>query len=106
MYIDYTKCKTIDESFAVLEEVKKEYERTSGIMLTLNNFTGAYGNTDFLQRASKYAKEIFNLRNAKNACIGVTGIKKVLLQAYNSLMKDKLVPFETLEEALDYLAKD
>ena len=56
-----------------------------------------------MKKASEYGKEVFNERTSKNAAIGVSGIKKILLQAYNLVVKDKLLPFNTKEEALEYL---
>jgi hypothetical protein len=105
LYIDYTKCKTVPETLAVLEEVKNEFYNSSGVWLTINDFRGGYGSTEYMRKASQYAREIFNQRPAKNTAIGVTGLKKVLLQAYNAVVKDKIIPFDTKEEALDYLAK-
>lgn len=105
LYIDYTKCKTVEETLAVLELVKAEYEKSEGLMLTLNNFEDAYGSSEYMKKASQYGKEIFNKRTAKNAALGVTGIKKILLHGYNTIVKDKIVPFNTMEEALDYLAE-
>jgi hypothetical protein len=104
LYIDYTGCKTVEETLKVLEMVKDEYGRTTGNLLTLNNFEGAYGSSQYMNRANEYAKNIFNKRTAKNAAIGVVGIKKVLLQSHNLLVKDKIIPFDSKEEALDYLA--
>ncbi|MFY0690097.1 MAG: hypothetical protein JXQ90_23190 [Cyclobacteriaceae bacterium] len=43
----------------------------------------------------------------KGAILGVTGIKKILLQGYNSFSGSKvLVPFDTIEEAVEYVTKD
>jgi hypothetical protein len=105
LYIDYTNCKTIPETLAVLEEVKNEFLNSTGDWLTLNDFRGGYGSSEYMKKANQYAREIFNQRPAKNAAIGVNGLKKILLQAYNSVVKDKIIPFDTKEEALDYLAK-
>lgn len=105
MFIDYSNCKTVEETLAVLELVKKEYMQINGEILTLNNFEGAYGSTEYMKRANQYAKEFFNERTAKNAALGISGIKKILLHGYNTVVKDKIVPFDTKEEALDYLVQ-
>lgn len=105
LYIDYSNCKTVEETLLVLEEVKEEYLKTTGELLTLNNFEGAYGSSAYMKKANEYGKEIFNERTCKNAALGVTGIKKILIQGYNMVVKDKLLPFETKQEALDYLVE-
>lgn len=105
MYIDYSQCKTVEQTLEVLEAVKREYEKTDGQILTLNNFEGAFGSSEYMKKANEYGKEIFNKRTAKNAALGVSGIKKILLHGYNAVVKDKIKPFNTKEEALDYLAE-
>jgi hypothetical protein len=105
LYIDYSGCKTVEETLVVLEMVKSEYGRTTGDLLTLNNFEGAYGSSKYMNKANEYAKNIFNKRTAKNAAIGVSGIKKILLQSHNLIVKDKIFPFDSKEQALDFLVK-
>ena len=58
-----------------------------------------------MKKASQYANEYFNKRPALNAAIGVSGLKKILLQGYNLVVKDKIVPFNTMDEALNYLTR-
>lgn len=106
MYIDYTQCKSVEDTLKVLELVKDEYLKTKDKLITLNNFEGAFGSTEYMKKASKYANEIFNDKTSKNAAIGITGIKKILLQGYNAVVKDKVHQFNTKEEALDFLTAD
>jgi len=106
LLIDYTKCKTTQDTINVLEMVKKEYESSTEKIIALNDFTGAASNNEYMELAKKYAKELFDAKTLRNACLGVTGIKKILLSAYNLVVKNKLMPFDTKEEALEYLIKD
>lgn len=105
LYIDYSQCKTIESTLELLEQVKQEYLKTTGEIRTLNNFEGAFGSSEYMKKANQYGKEIFNQRTAKNAALGISGIKKILLLGYNAIVKDKIMPFETKEAALDYLAE-
>jgi len=102
LFVDYTKCKSIDEMIKLLEDVRREYEKASDKFLALNDFTGSYGSNDFLNRASKY-KDLFDSKTIKTAVLGITGIKKILLNGYNAFVKNKQIPFNTKEEALEYL---
>ncbi|MDF1546327.1 MAG: hypothetical protein P1P88_00805 [Bacteroidales bacterium] len=102
LFIDYTKCKSIDEMIKLLEDVRREYEKSSGKFLALNDFTGTYGSTDFMNRAAKH-KDFFDEKTLKTAVLGITGIKKILLNGYNAFVKNKQIPFNTKTEALDYL---
>jgi hypothetical protein len=105
LFIEYKECKTVQDTLHVLDEIKDEFFKTSGVWLTLHDFAGGYGSAEFMKRANYYAKEYYNSRPSRNAAIGVYGLKKVLLQGYNLVVKDKVVPFDTLEEALNYLTK-
>lgn len=105
LYIDYSKCKTIQETVDVLEMVRNEYLKSQESLLSFNDFSSAPSNNEYMELAKRYAKEIFDAKTLRNACIGITGIKKILLSAYNLTVKNKLIPFETKEEALEYLVK-
>ncbi len=105
MLIDYTKCKTVEDTLSVLEKVRQEYLKTSEKLITLNDFTGAYGSSEFMKKASQLGKELFNSRTHKTAAIGVSGMKKILVNTYNAFMSNKLYIFDTKEEALEFLVK-
>lgn len=104
MFIDYKQCKSTNEMLNVLEQVRQEYEKSVGPFLTLNDFTGTYGSSEFMNAAQKH-KELFDSKTIKTAVLGITGIKKILLNGYNAFVKKKQVPFDTKEEALDYLVQ-
>jgi len=103
LYVDYRQCKTTQEMLNVLEESKKLYESCSDSFLTINDFTGTTGSSEFMQKVKQYGKSTFDGRTTKSAILGISGIKKILLNGYNSLVKRKIVPFDTKEEALEYL---
>ncbi|MBN1924966.1 MAG: hypothetical protein JW798_03955 [Prolixibacteraceae bacterium] len=106
IYADYSDCKTAEDTLKILEDTRKIYLSTTENFLALNNFTNGPVNNEFMEMAKKYAKEVFDARNIKEACFGLSSIKKILLIAYNLVAKDKIVAFNTKEEALDYLVKD
>lgn len=106
IYSDYSECKTQEETIELLEQTRRMYLSSNEKFLALNNFTGAPANNEFMEMAKKYAKEVFDERNLREACFGLTSIKKILLIAYNLVAKDKIVAFDTKEQALDYLVKD
>jgi hypothetical protein len=105
MIVDYTKCKTTADTLAVLEAVKDEYLKTNEMIISLNDFREAYGSREFMNRANQLGKELFDKRTLKTAAIGVVGIKKILVNAYNVFIKNKINIFDTKEEALDWLVK-
>jgi hypothetical protein len=105
LYSDYSNCKTPQETIIVLEQTRQIYANSTEMYLALNNFTNAPSNTEYMELAKKYAKEFFDNRNIKEACFGITGIKSILLSAYNLVVKNKIIAFNSKEEALEYLVK-
>ncbi len=105
MYVDYSHCKNVEEMLQVLDEVRKEYEKTTETFVAVADFRGNFGSTEFMEKAKKLGKDLLDARTTKTAVLGVTGIKKILLNAYNAFVKHKLVPFNTKEEAFEYLVK-
>jgi hypothetical protein len=105
LFADYSNCKTPQETIEVLEQTRKCYLNNDEKFLALNNFSNAPSNTEYMDLAKKYAREYFDARNIKEACFGLSGIKSILLSAYNLVVKNKVLNFNTKEEALDYLVK-
>jgi len=105
MYLDYTHCKNSQEMIEVLNEVRREYERTTETFVAVADFRGNFGSSEFMKEANKLAKDHLDKRTLKTAVLGVLGIKRILLNAYNAIVNNKLVAFDTREEALDYLVK-
>jgi hypothetical protein len=106
LYIDYTQCKTAQDTVNVIEEVRKEYLRTSEKYIALSDFTNAPVNNEYMDLVKKYTKELFDERTIKRASIGITGMKKILLNTFNLFSKKKMFTFDTKEEALEYLVQD
>jgi len=105
LFADYSNCKTPQDTIAVLELTRNAYLSSNEMFLALNNFSNAPSNTEYMELAKKYAKEYFDTRNIKEACFGITGIKSILLSAYNLVVKNKILNFNSREEALEYLVK-
>ncbi len=104
LFIDYTQCKSTPEMLKILDDVRKEYEKPGEPFLAINDFTGTYGSSEFLNAAQKH-KELFDSKTIKTAVLGITGIKKILLNGYNAFVKKKQMPFDSKAEALEYLVK-
>ena len=107
-FIDYTHLKSTEEFLKVIkgtdtfrEKVKAEGKRN---MLVLVDITGSYvyGETlDALKRAAKFSREL----TSKEAVVGATGPKKVLLRIVQLFTGMQLRPFDTLEEAQEWLVR-
>lgn len=59
-------------------------------------------------KRTKEINENYGHKISKRAVLGITGIKKILLAGYNKVSGKgvKAIPFDTKEEALEYLVSD
>jgi hypothetical protein len=105
LYVDYTKCKSPKETLDVLELVRQEYLKSNEMMITVNDFRDAYASSEFMNKVSELGKQLFTKRTIKSAAVGVAGIKKILVNAYNIFAENKVTLFDTKEEALDWVVK-
>lgn len=104
LYIDYSGIKKREEMIANLHEAVRQYKQTPENLRTLINVTDAAASKEWMAESKKYGKDLSG-QTIKGAIIGVTGVKKILLQAYNAVSQGSLKPFESKDEALDYLAE-
>jgi hypothetical protein len=108
-FVDYSYIKSTEEFVKVIkgtnafrEKVKAEGKRN---MLMLVDISGSYvyGETlDALKRAAKLSREL----TRKEAVVGAAGPKKVLLRIVQLFTGMQLRPFDTLEEAKEWLTKE
>jgi len=105
LYVDFRN-KNGDQNVATLDEAAKEIRLWTEKGLTLSDFRNSTGSTAFMTHVKKLGAEVFIPKTIKNAAIGVTGVKKVLLQAFNSFVKTSAVAFDTEEEAKEWLIKE
>ena len=104
--IDFEDCRTKDDMVKMAHKITdyliKHPDKTLNIFF---DYTHGFATRDYMKVAQEGKKQLLESKEVKSAAIGITGIKKVLLQGYNKLGSNKgIVPFNTKEEALDYLA--
>jgi hypothetical protein len=106
--VDYRCCKTQQEMIQTFEEQVIQMRKASaggGRSLVLSNFEGTKIGPDLMSRIKAIGKERGQQSLEKNAILGVTGVKGILLKgiiAYTGLRNIK--PFDHEPEALDWLA--
>ncbi len=105
LYSDFTGLHDNDKMFPVIEEALRQFTRTPGKVRHLYNFTDSTINKEFMAYVKERVKSIPADKTEKDAYLGVTGVKKVLLQSFLFLTKDPARVFETEKEALDWLAE-
>lgn len=102
--VDYSRCKNSEEMLGLLDDVKRLYERSNGLFLLLNDFSGKKPFDEFLDRSRQYASEILDRRTIKAAVVGVEDVLQIIFEAYNMVVRSKQKVFPTREAALEYLA--
>jgi hypothetical protein len=107
--IDYSNIKSSDEFLKVIKETDafRENAKKTGKrnVLMLVDITGSYvyGETlDALKRAARLSRELAR----KEAVVGATGSKKVLLTIVQLFAGTQLRPFDTLKEAKEWLIQE
>ncbi|WP_370088652.1 hypothetical protein [Ekhidna sp.] len=71
------------------------------------DLTEALGSREFMAASKAARMRVYAEKTTTSAAIGVTGMKKVLLKGYNAISKTKgVVPFDTKEQAMEYLISE
>lgn len=105
MIVRFSKAKSTEEMLEALEEIANVMKASDKKLLTLADANGITVGNKFMKRSQELSKEVFEEKREKGAIIGISGMKALMLKAYNLFSKDKLVPFSTEEAALEYLVK-
>lgn len=103
LFADYTTCKTKEAMIANVREVAEVMQMHSDRMLVLADFNGTFASPEFMSEMKRLTEEVFKDKSEKVAAIGITGIKKILLNAMLPLYDRNIKVFDTREEALNYL---
>jgi hypothetical protein len=108
-YVDYSDIKTNEEFMAVIrqsngfrEKVKAEGKKN---LLMLVDVSGSFVYGDVLtelKKAGKITKEI----TVKEAVVGISGGKRILLKIVQSFTNMNLKVFDTIDEAKDWLVSE
>jgi hypothetical protein len=84
-------------------EFIKNYQKDN--TLTLANFTDTVASQELMDYLKSEESKNIEKKVVKAAVVGISGIKKILLNAFNAVMGGKYKAFETEEEAKEYLVK-
>ena len=101
LYVDYTNMKK-EEVLKTMDEATDYALKENRPLLRLSNMTGVYAVKEVLEKAQESGKRTDHL-TIKRAAVGITGAKKVLLNAYNRVTGKKAMIFDSLDEAKTWL---
>lgn len=102
IFVDYTGLKGKEASLELLAKSVEALEQFDSPIPLLANLEDAITGPEFMKR-SKELGSTFKNKTSKAALLGITGIKKILLQAYNKATGDNMIPFRDKDAALEWL---
>ena len=105
LYVDYSQCKDKWEMIALVEATVPHYKNAPGKILSLSDYNNVTGSPEYMNVVKQLGKELFDAKTERGAVLGITGLKKVLLQGYNLVSKQKIMAFDTKDQALKYLTE-
>ena len=107
--VDYRGCKTQQEMIQTFEQQVDQMRKTSaagGRSLVLSNFEGTKIGPELMGRIKEVGRERGQQALEKNAILGITGVKSILLKGIiTSTGLHTIKPFEREPEALDWLVQ-
>jgi hypothetical protein len=103
IYTDFRDCQTEAEMGEVFEKAVQMVLAEPEPVLTLNNFEGVTVSAAFLQKLKTRGTE-YNHKVRAKAVLGVTGVKRTLINTYSILVGIDARAYATEAEALAYLA--
>ncbi len=101
LYVNYEGRKAEYMLGVLQQEINILIEQEAPVP-TLDNYTNCVITNEFVNALKENEHLIVN-KLEKSAVIGISGLKKALLIGYNMFAKRKAVPFNSREEAMDYL---
>jgi hypothetical protein len=111
LYVNYSKLMAAkpDQKQEILDTIKKARGIASGSsekIRFLSDVTDARANTEVMNALKEFAA-FTNANNKveKECVVGVRGIQKILLSGINAFAKSKLVMFDDIEKAKDWLVE-
>ncbi|WP_109830528.1 hypothetical protein [Reichenbachiella versicolor] len=106
LYCDYSGLRKSEQMLEVLHEVQSEMLKSNEPVCTISFVEGSFGSAEFMSQAKEFSKKNSHII-AKEAVLGIEGLKKILLNGYVTFTgaKSRLKTFDSEEEALDWLAE-
>jgi hypothetical protein len=111
LYINYSKLKASlpDEKQLILDTIKQARDftvRSTEKIRYLSDVTNTSANTEVMSALKEFATFTAGNNKVEKECVvGLTGIQKILVSGVNAFAKSKLVMFDDIEKAKDWLVE-
>jgi hypothetical protein len=100
--IDYSNCKQDEMINGVVELTGKILEKNKPTMILSVFNERAYVTPGFMRTAEKANIELSHLLD-KQAVVGLSPVKKMILKGFNILLRKNIRSFNTVDEAMEFL---
>lgn len=101
LYADY-QGMTKEEIIKTMDEATEFALKEGRPLLRLSNMTGIFAVPEIVNKAKESGKRTNHL-TIKRAAVGITGAKKILLNAYNRVSGNNTRAFDDVEDAKNWL---
>jgi hypothetical protein len=102
---DYRGLNNAEQQIQNLEELSKILKSSPSSLLILSNFDGVSIGSEYMNKVKPWGKDL-QPKIKRQALLGITGLKNILLQGYIIFTGEKdIKAFNTEAEALEYLTK-
>jgi hypothetical protein len=104
MFADYKGVLKEQDQLTLLEEVGVEISKFTPAIPLLVDYNGVTSGVEYMSRLKVLGNTVFKKHMKCSAVLGITGLKKILFNGYNTATGAKNVKaFNTQEEALEWL---
>lgn len=103
LYVEYSGAKNESELISILHKEIEVERQMSEKILCLVNVSDTHATSGYMSELKRLGKEVRNQKVSKTATIGVTGVQKVLFNAYIMFTGEINKAFDTEKEAKDWL---
>jgi hypothetical protein len=104
LYVKYGGLKPDEMLDLIRKATQMIVDSRSNQILSLSDLTDCFVNNEFTELSKKQGAISLPLTK-KAAVVGITGIKNILLKAVNAFSPKPRVPFDTVQEAKDWLVE-
>jgi hypothetical protein len=104
LFVDFKGCRNDDDRMQIFNKYLEEIKKVSSKVLLFFDFTDNFVSESLLKKANE-SSEWTKKNIDKAAILGITGVKKVLLNSFKIFTKIDLTTVNTREEALEHLIK-
>jgi hypothetical protein len=95
--------KNIEENISVFDKTKEQIvKQPPKSVLLLTDVTDAFYNTVAAERLKQFSKDVTPYVKA-SAAVGISGLKKIILEAMARVSGRKIEIFDTLDQAKEWL---